>query len=340
MKRQDYLRPLSGGRGERAGRDRLELLAALIASPPFDPVYRPDIIKIPQDHPVYRWECAVAGCERSRTGGADLCTTHQREWARDSGRGIGKAAFVTAAEGRGRRAGTEGLACQICRERPARHGDLLLCHRHVDRWFRHRRLTGEGADFAGWLSEEQPLPGYGFCVVAVCPNLAASPLGLCSWHASRYRGDGCPGGAALPGSRWHRYEQFGTRTPVGYADEAAFRRWCHAAPAQPRPGQLNLRGLRPLVRAEIQWGLHAHVLRARPARWDLYCVQSLVTTCRELEAGSLADLGSGSGKSARAIIREILHELRLVYFTPAEAREAGFLETAHFGVLFPLALST
>ncbi len=31
----------------------------------------------------------------------------------------------------------------------------------------------------------------------------------------------------------------------------------------------------------------------------------------------------------------MLHQLRLVYFTPADTRDAGFLETDHFGVRFP-----
>ena len=112
--------------------------------------------------------------------------------------------------------------------------------------------------------------------------------------------------------------------------------------AQPWPGQVNLRGLRPLVRAEIQWGLFVHTQRARPARWDLGWIRSLVTTCRTLEVNSLIDFEFGAGGSAAftgAIAKEILHELRLVYFTPAEAKEAGFLETEHFGVLFPHRMS-
>ena len=35
-----------------------------------------------------------------------------------------------------------------------------------------------------------------------------------------------------------------------------------------------------------------------------------------------------------AIAKEMLHELRLVYFTPAETKDAGFIETDHFGVRF------
>ena len=41
----------------------------------------------------------VADCERPRTGGSDLCSNHQGQWAAESERGVGKAAFVTAAHG-------------------------------------------------------------------------------------------------------------------------------------------------------------------------------------------------------------------------------------------------
>lgn len=76
---------------------------------------------------------------------------------------------------------------------------MRLCQRHLARDL-HQRTAGEAADFTGWVSEEQPCFSYGTCAAVVCPNLAESPLGLCSWHGSRYRRDGRPGGAALPGS--------------------------------------------------------------------------------------------------------------------------------------------
>jgi hypothetical protein len=50
----------------RVGRDRLELLTALIEAPGFDPVFRDALIFIPPQHPVYAWQCAVEGCERIR----------------------------------------------------------------------------------------------------------------------------------------------------------------------------------------------------------------------------------------------------------------------------------
>ena len=340
--RRDYLRPLMAAGPGRGGRDRLDILAGLIAGPSFDPLYRPDIIKIPRGHPVYRWECVVAGCERSRTGGADLCTAHQQEWARESERGTGKAAFVTAGRGLDRRAAVDEQACRICPERPAQRGELVLCKRHLHRWETRHRRGNASAAFAGWLGGQEPLPGYGHCLVTVCLNLAESPLGLCWWHATRYHSDGAPGGAALPGSWWQRYERFGKPVPLQHADKRAFAGWCAAAPAQLRPGQVNLAGLRPLVKAEIKWGMFVHAQRSRPTRWDLSWIQSLVTTCRAQEVNSLVDFEFGAGGSPQltgAIAREILHELRLVYFTPAEAKEAGFLETEHFGVLFPRRMS-
>src|ERR1700683_3322539 len=160
----------AAGRG--AGRDRLEILAALISSPSFDPLYRDDIIKIPGGHPIYRWECVVGSCERPRTGGSDLCSIHQRDWASQSGHGVGKAAFVAAAVGLERRTGAEEIACRICVKRPAAHNELRLCQRHLARWDLRQRTPGGAADFAQWVSEEQPCFSYGTCAAVVCPNLA------------------------------------------------------------------------------------------------------------------------------------------------------------------------
>ena len=215
MRRQDYLRPLLGDRPGRASRDRLEILTALIGGPSFNPVYRGNIVKIPGGHPIYRWECVVGPCERTRTGGSDLCTQHQQEWAAQSAQGVGRAAFVAAACGLERRVGTEEAACQVCVKRPAAHGELRLCQRHLSRWAYHQQSQAKEADFAEWASHEHPFDGYGTCGAVVCPNLAESPLGLCPWHWSRYRHDGSPGAAALPENWWKRYEEHGKPVPAG-----------------------------------------------------------------------------------------------------------------------------
>ena len=324
-------------RPDRVGRDRLEILTALINGPSFDQTFRPDVIDIPRDHAIYRWECLVQCCERTRSGGSDMCTEHLQQWAGERARGVGKAAFLTAAQPLERHVWVEELVCRVCPERPAARRDLRLCQRHLSRWWNHKTAVGEAADFTEWLATQLPSPGYGPCLVAVCVNLADSPLGLCPWHERTYRREDSPGGAALPTGWWHRHEQFDQPVPIGYADQDLFRRWCAVTPARPWPGQINLRGLRPLVRAELKWGLFIHTQRARPTRWDLGWIRSLVTTCRALNVDSLIGFTFGAGGSAEftgAIAKEILHELRLVYFTPEETKDAGFLETDHFGVRF------
>jgi integrase len=324
-------------RPDRVGRDRLEILTALIAGPSFDRIFRPDVIEIPRQHRIYRWECVVDRCERSRSGGTDLCSEHLQQFAGERERGVGKAAFLAAATGLKRHTRAEQLTCRVCPHRPAAHTELRLCQRHRSRWQHHENTNGASADLATWLGEQLPLPGYGSCRVAVCTNLADSPLGLCPWHSRRYQRDVRPGRARLPSSWWQRYEQFGRPVPVEYADEAAFRRWCATTAAPWWPGQVNLGGLRPLVSAEIKWGLFMHTQRVRPTRWDLGWIRSLVAACRVHDVETLVGFPLGAGGSAHftgAIVKEILHELRLVYFTPAETRDAGFIETEHFGVRF------
>jgi hypothetical protein len=104
---------LYAGRPDRAGEDRLEILTALAGGPSFDPVYRPDVIKIPRGHAIYRWECVVGRCERTRSGGTELCAAHLQEWvrAREAG-GAGKAAFVSAAQGLDRHERAEQAPCR------------------------------------------------------------------------------------------------------------------------------------------------------------------------------------------------------------------------------------
>lgn len=46
---------LASAGDRREQRDRLEILEALIESPSFDPIFRPDIICIPKDYPVVGW---------------------------------------------------------------------------------------------------------------------------------------------------------------------------------------------------------------------------------------------------------------------------------------------
>ena len=144
----------------------------------------------------------------------------------------------------------------------------MLCLYHDYRWFNHRGRRDGEADFDAWLADQQSLPGYGSCRVQVCPELADSPLGLCCGHERRYSRHGRPGGATLPTQWGTRYGRRGLVAPVTYEDEVAFERWCASAVAVLRPAQVNLRELRPLLRAEIKWGMFAYTQKAH-GRWEL-----------------------------------------------------------------------
>ena len=328
------LAPLYAGHAGRAGPDRLELLTALIDASSFDPLYRPDVIQIPGDHPIYPWECVVHACERTRTSGRDLCHEHGKQWSDARGNGVGKAAFLTAARGLGQFVWREEVACRICLLRPAASTRWRLCQRHASRW-QDQRQSG-AAGFEQWLTGEVPFAGYGGCQVTTCPNMAGTPLGLCPGHETRYRYHDRPGGASLPGSWSRRFEQLRRPVLVVYCDESEFRAWCAQEPPIPWPGQINLRGLRPLVRAEVKWALFAHTRQPRQPRWDLGSIHRLACQCRDRDVSSLADLDLAAVPAPYAgMARLMLHYLRLVYFSKTASKAAGFLETDHFGVRFP-----
>jgi hypothetical protein len=312
-----------------SGRERLELLSALIGAPGFDPLLRGDIIEFPRDHPVYWWGCRIPGCERPRRENKMLCAGHEAQCREACLAGADRVSWMRDAAPLARTYARVPEPCRICMHRPAIRGASRLCARHRQRWKKARRKAGTPG-FGEWLAAQVPYDSYGGCRVAVCPELACSPLGLCHGHESAYHFQGSPGGARLPNVWFGRFEQAGQAVPVCYDDETGFSRWCRAALPLPRPGTVNLRGLAPLARAEIQWGLHAHAQAAEHAGWSLGWVQAIADACRGLDC--LADLDTSPlDHTVRNAVAEMLAALRLVYLTPAETREAGYLEFGHFG---------
>ncbi|AXB43677.1 tyrosine-type recombinase/integrase [Amycolatopsis albispora] len=319
----------------RAETDRLDLLTALINGPSFTPLFRTELIDVPRGHPVYAWECVVPGCEHFRGNSGDLCSTHQRQWKQARDTGTGKAAFLLNADQLAPADAAGQRVCRICLVRPATDIARRLCNRHKHSWFYRIKTHGAATDYDDWLSEQHSHPGFGRCCVVVCSDLAQSSLGLCAGHESRYRSAGRPGGAHLLGRTGNQFTEVDDNRVVVYADELTFRRWCAEVDPIPRANQFNLRGLRPLLRAEFQWGLFAHT-QGQHSQWGPGWLQTLVNFCRRRDLNSLTELDLGSCTHfSRLIAREILNGLRLVYFGPEDTRDAGFIETDHFGVRFP-----
>src|SRR5207248_3153406 len=217
------------------------------------------------------------------------------------------------------------VMCRICPQRPATSRSLGLCLRHRKRWT-HAQSQNSALALERWCAGEDTYPGFGDCLVTGCSDLAASPLGLCRWHELSYDDHSRPGGARLPAS-WIRWGEAADR-PVevsyrGAGGQAEFLRWCATAPTQSTHGQLDLRGLRPLVTEELRWGVFRHTEGDR-SRWALPTVQGLVNRCREQKIDSLVDLSLGDcPPRVKLIATEMLHELRLVYFAPTGATGNG-----------------
>lgn len=331
--------PLPLAEPDRTGCDRLELLTALIKGPSFNPMFRRDVIRIPADHPIYPWQCVIADCERPRWTKGDLCAVHRAQWNKAKAAGTRRAAFVRSAQPLKRTTSLEPIVCRICVHRPAFARELAICHRHRNRWRAHVRTYGDQADFERWLTAQAPYPPYGECRTSACLELATSPLGLCILHEDRYGDVGRPGGAALPRGWFGSYEYHGKPVPIRYDDEAAFRTWCGTQAPVMRIGDINLRGLRPLLRAEIQWGLHAHGQGAQRRVWELPWIQAMLEFCHQRRFESLldvdvADCEKNRKDHVRRMIQEIIKELQLVYYSPADTKNAGYIETEHFGVRF------
>jgi integrase len=216
-------------------------------------------------------------------------------------------------------------------ERLALGHKYRLCARHDNRWRKaNARAQETELGFDEWLGTEVPYAGFSVCSAASCRDGAGSPLGLCPNHDQRYDRAGRPGGAELPRNWFHSHERDPSSVAVRYQDEKVFRHWCRDANPLLRIGEINLLGLHPLLRAEFQWGLFAHLRQNPRTRWLPVDVQNLVNSCRAMDSLTGLDLDSCS-RRARGLTKEMLQSLRVVYVTPSQTREAGYLELDHFG---------
>ncbi|WP_055631776.1 tyrosine-type recombinase/integrase [Streptomyces griseoruber] len=331
----DGLRLLPGPNG-RESRDRLEILTALINGPGFDPLLRADVIEVPPEHVVFGWRCRVPQCQRSAHGTGDLCDTHRQQWSALGGDEADRAEFFRTATPLLLTTAARTGPCRVtgC-ERMALGHKNRFCPRHDNRWRRataRARAHGVEFDLDEWLADETPYPGFGVCIAASCRDGALSPLGLCPNHDQRYTRDGRPGGAELePRKYWaYAYDRDPSSVTVRCDLVQVFRQWCAQVDPVLRVGEINLLGLHPLVKAEFQWALFARLQHTVHTRWPPIAVQSLVNSCRTLETLTDLDL-DGLPRRSRGLAQVMLQSLRVVYVTPSETREAGYLELDHFG---------
>ncbi|MFA3843623.1 tyrosine-type recombinase/integrase [Streptomyces aureus] len=314
------------------------------------------MIVVPPDHETFAWRCGVPECERALHESTEFCTVHYRDWSRlrkEGGDGATLAEFLRTAQPlKPRLWATTAPPCLICVDVPA-WGNSPLCFLHKNRWRTYRRETrqrdGTEQAFHVWVAEQPRLPHFGQCQVVACPEVAVHLLGLCRRHYLVYRKDEQPGGARVPNNWGRMLTEWKKATPtVSYEDEAEFRRWCQATSSFYRSdGKLTLMGLHPLVKAEIKWAMFRHTQvpgEQLGTTWALPQIQRLAEECRRHRANSLADLDLGPNTSGRplrfqSVAKAMLQYLRLIYFTREDSKDAGFIETEHFGVRFPHRMS-
>ncbi|CAN3982970.1 tyrosine-type recombinase/integrase [Kitasatospora purpeofusca] len=323
----------------RRGTDRLELLQTLIAAPAFDPLFRGDVLRLPGDHPVFGWQCKVEGCDRGHEGAWELCHHHRVQWSEARRGGRTFTAFLAAAQPLKARGWPDGRPCRICPHLPA-VGAMGVCIAHAKRWIGFRRdheARGGTPVFETWLARQTPLAGTGKCRVTACGDMAnPHPMRMCTRHQSLYEREGRPGDARTPDLRRWRNSP-AVEAPLTCGDEAAFLRWCDQAPAVfQQNGVISLLGMAPLLKAEVQWALADHAKgQGDRANWPSLFVHRLVQHCRSVGARSLSDLDLEAVPiSVRGIAKGMLACLRLVYFTRQDTKDAGFIETDHYGVRF------
>ena len=230
---RDPLALLPGHDGDRrVGRDRLELLTALINAPGFDPLYRSELIAFPPQHPVYAWQCTVQGCERIRQMGQTLCGTHYLLWEQAEAAGASRAGFMEAAQPLEAARGTDYGRCRICPERPAITPSLRLCNQHHNRW-QHGSAAALGIeDLERWVAAQArcrdsavqgPLPFLAVQLIGpvYSARVAVPDTGPPRRGAAMTSTRGAPGRPGAPG---------------GLRRQEVFRTWCDGRCRSPSRG--------------------------------------------------------------------------------------------------------
>jgi integrase len=195
-----------------------------LAEARWDP--RGEVLAPAPDHPLLGFRvCRVLGCQGHALLPEQLCATCRGAYRRSD---LSMEEFVAAGPARVKRCGEAICTVEGC-PRPVRTSRLQLCNTHEH----HRKRLQ--LPLAAFLVHPQakPLPGFGICQVVVCTRQAHGRRGLCRAHDVRW---------------WEQHR--GSTVTV-----ADFKTWCCSSGPVASGHEVVLRGLAPLVQAEILFGL-------------------------------------------------------------------------------------
>ncbi len=211
--------------------------------------------------------------------------------------------FIASGPARDRHCGEVICSAEGC-PRPVRTMRIRLCNTHEHRQ-RSLRLPLE--EFLRQPGAE-PLPGFGPCKVAVCTRQAHARRGLCRPHDVRW---------------WEQYR-------AGLAETADFSAWCRSSSPVASGHEVVMRGLSPLVQAQILFGL-----QERCRQEALTLLSELRIICRRLLAVGAPTIAGfddpGFARRHRALLRDLQQAVLLAGTSPEAEQRKDIWNTAVLG---------
>lgn len=260
---------------------------AFLTEAGWDPVRR--VLVFDPEHPLLgRPVCRAADCSTTAPAGSRICGACRRRLAEH---GLGEDEIASLAP-RGRpRSGRGPDACGV--EGCAREWESArseLCSAHVEQW---RALSGVSVD-QFLTGPAKPLPPLAFCAVVACTRQRRHPDGrYCGAHQQRLRT---------------------ARTHDAHLDESY---WRATEPAIGRGGEVSLRGLAPLVVAELLVGLQQRC-RINAVKTDDAVLRAFCNDLLGQQVGSIAGyaVGDGRGLEFTGLVNCLIGHARRALSTP------------------------
>jgi integrase len=261
------------------------------------------VLTPPADHPQFGYQvCMVAGCttEARRRGG--LCPSCDQHWLAS---GLDLDAFAAAGPKKMRVLGEFFCAVSGC-GRPRKSTLARVCYTHDAQ---RERL---GLELDAFLAHPDvwPLPTLGPCRVPACQRAADNHLGICRAHRSR----------------WRRYR---SQHPDVEPDLAA---WCRSEVPVTEGQSVVLRGLSPLLQAELLYGLQERVRRNAQAR--LQVIRGVGHLLRTATVASFLDLDAEaiSANTYRQLVLDVQTAVRRAFSSPELERGKDVWDMGVFGL--------
>ncbi|MGO9354560.1 MAG: tyrosine-type recombinase/integrase [Mycobacterium sp.] len=239
---------------------------AFLAEAGWDPARR--VLSFTPEHPLLgRSVCRAAGCSTTAPASSRICASCRRRLAEH---GLGDDEIASLPPRARQRSGRGPDACVVdgCR-REWESASSGLCRAHADQL---RALPLADVNEVLVHRQTRPLPPCGPCAVAACTRQRRHPDGLyCDAHQQRLR-------------------TLRARDP--HLDET---RWQVTEPAIGRGGEVSLRGLPPLVVAELLVGLQQRC-RINAVKTSDAVLRAVCNDVRRRQVRSLTDYRPGDGR--------------------------------------------